>query len=267
MPVEVEIIAQHIYHLWTSGMKTATIRSHLAAISFFHNIGKVHDPCKSPYIKQIVKGMERTCSIQSPSMLPINIHMLHELIHVLPRVIHDKYDYIMYKAIFIFSYYFCLRAGEAVISNTDKHTIRINQLTIQNEAPNTKVTVHFKSYKHCVNPNSSFSLSAAPNAVICPVQIIKDYLKFRPNCTDYLFLHRDGKPVYRTCYSRILKACVSYIGKDVARYNTHSIRIGRATDLAMAGTPVHLIKETGRWKSDAYLKYIRINHYHLPNAN
>ena len=49
-------------------------------------------------------------------------------------------------------------------------------------------------------------------------------------------------------------------------YNTHSLRAGRATDLAIVGTPDAIIKETGRWTSNAYVKYVRFNSFVLPDC-
>ena len=48
------------------------------------------------------------------------------------------------------------------------------------------------------------------------------------------------------------------------RYNTHSFRIGRATQLAKDNETEATIKSTGGWKSAAYNKYIRPNNSALP---
>ena len=40
-------------------------------------------------------------------------------------------------------------------------------------------------------------------------------------------------------------------------YGAHSLRIGGATALAYSGAPEHVIKALGRWRSDAYLRYLR----------
>ena len=42
-------------------------------------------------------------------------------------------------------------------------------------------------------------------------------------------------------------------------FNTHSLRIGRATDLFLFGTSRH-IKHCGRWESDAVLHFETTNH-------
>ena len=38
--------------------------------------------------------------------------------------------------------------------------------------------------------------------------------------------------------------CVEHCGFPANEYNTHSLRVGRATDLALAGTPDHVIRKT-----------------------
>ena len=46
-------------------------------------------------------------------------------------------------------------------------------------------------------------------------------------------------------------------GLDAHAFSGHSLRIGAATTAAAAGLPDWLIKAMGRWKSDAYLRYVR----------
>ena len=42
-----------------------------------------------------------------------------------------------------------------------------------------------------------------------------------------------------------------------AHFNTHSFRIGKASDMAKAGASKTQIALAGRWRSNAYLKYIK----------
>ena len=101
--------------------------------------------------------------------------------------------------------------------------------------------------------------------IYCPVEAVKYYLQLRPTSNSELFfVHQNGKTVHRLFLANNLKACLERLGKDSSGYNTHSFRAGRATDLALAGTPHYLFKLTGRWHSEAYTRYIRVPNFTLP---
>ena len=42
-------------------------------------------------------------------------------------------------------------------------------------------------------------------------------------------------------------------------FESHSLRIAGATILAAAGVPDYIIQKYGRWKSDTYIRYIRLS--------
>ena len=50
---------------------------------------------------------------------------------------------------------------------------------------------------------------------------------------------------------------MSAIGLDGTSYGAHSMRIGGATAMAWLQYPREAIMTRGRWRSDAYLRYIR----------
>ena len=54
-----------------------------------------------------------------------------------------------------------------------------------------------------------------------------------------------------------LRAILSNIGRDGSTYGAHSLRIGGATAMAFCHASAEVIKDVGRWNSDAYLRYIR----------
>jgi hypothetical protein len=61
-----------------------------------------------------------------------------------------------------------------------------------------------------------------------------------------------------------LRVLMCAIGRIGAWYGAHSLRIGGATAMAFLGAPTHIIKTSGRWRSDAYLAYVRssrMEHY------
>ena len=53
------------------------------------------------------------------------------------------------------------------------------------------------------------------------------------------------------------RAIPSNIGRDGGAYGAHSLRISGATAMAFCQASAEVIKDVGRWNSDAYLRYIR----------
>ena len=103
-----------------------------------------------------------------------------------------------------------------------------------------------------------------PIARFCPVRALEDYLTLRPKEGRWFFLTADGLAVPRFFVASALDRLTRWAGYSSSRYTTHSIRAGRASDLAAAGTPDHVIRSAGRWSSDAYRGYLRFRV--LPDA-
>ena len=59
---------------------------------------------------------------------------------------------------------------------------------------------------------------------------------------------------FNTCIKQVAESC----GFNAALFSSHSLRIGGASALAAAGVPDYVIQLQGRWKSLAFLEYIRL---------
>ena len=91
----------------------------------------------------------------------------------------------------------------------------------------------------------------------CPVKAMETYLGIRPEGRGPLFCHIDGSPLTRYQFDAVLKKTLFESGVGARQYGTHSFRIGAATTAALKGIPAEQIMTMGRWRSDAYLRYIR----------
>ena len=67
----------------------------------------------------------------------------------------------------------------------------------------------------------------------------------------------DGRGLTRQFFSTVLDNLLAELNRDTKSYNTHSFRIGAATSAKTANLPDTYIKMLGRWKSDAYQRYIK----------
>lgn len=84
------------------------------------------------------------------------------------------------------------------------------------------------------------------------------YLQARVHKPGHLFQMPNGSPVPRSIFTEKLSTALKFCGLDPSRYKGHSFRIGAATHAADKGMSDAQIRAMERWKSNAFLKYIRL---------
>jgi len=95
--------------------------------------------------------------------------------------------------------------------------------------------------------------------VICPVHALVQYLVNRGGTPGPLFVWPNHKALTRTSFSSALNKALKQLNMDPHQFNTHSFRIGAATSAKQAGMSDSHLKALGRWRSDAYLHYMRLS--------
>ena len=73
----------------------------------------------------------------------------------------------------------------------------------------------------------------------------------------WLFPTPTGRPLTLEAIRRYLVPVLTQLGEDPNQYNTHSFRIGAATELFQRGVMAETIKFLGRWKGPTYELYNR----------
>ncbi len=97
------------------------------------------------------------------------------------------------------------------------------------------------------------------SAVLCPVSALLRYLVVRGKKAGPLFMFSSGLPLMtRQRFVTRVREALQEAGLDEAKYCGHSCRIGAATTAAAKGFEDSVIKTLGRWRSLAYLQYIKI---------
>ena len=96
---------------------------------------------------------------------------------------------------------------------------------------------------------------AAVGGPMCPVELMLQYLRARPECRGPLFIFEENNFLIRQDVVTFLRRVLP----EVLNVNTHSFRIGGASAAASAGLPDSQIQILGRWSSDAYRRYLRFS--------
>ena len=222
------------------------------------------DPSKSFKLARMFKGIAKQQSTKR-KLRPIGIGLLEELIAALEDF-DSHFLRLLLKAVFLIMYHGCFRIGEVVESSNPEHVLLFCNISFLYKSNKLKLLkVNLPSFKHSKDDNATINIPVS-HKKLCPVRALLDYLKVRGEAPGQLFVTQDGSPVKRSLVSSSIKTLVKAIGKKPAHYDTHSFRIGRTTDMALKGVPEEIIKMTGRWHSNAFLKYIRPDSFTVPRA-
>lgn len=88
--------------------------------------------------------------------------------------------------------------------------------------------------------------------------------QLRPGCQ--FFSYRDQWRLTAPEVSQTLQTVAIEFGLDPNRFTPHSLRYGGASALAAAKVPTYLIQQLGRWKSLAFLQYVKLSEQLLSMA-
>ena len=195
----------------------------------------------------------------SDNRKPITSDILRKILLANKEIAGNTYTHALYQCVFLLAFHACLRAGEIVVSASNKHTLKL--ANINNRGDSHLLTMD--SFKHSKKP-VTLALRPQLNSRFCPVSAMNHYLRLRSSSSPFLFVDEAGTPIVRGLLLKHLRLCLSYAGIDAVGYNVHSFRCGRATQLFLERYDSETIKSVGRWSSDAFQAYIRSELTELP---
>ena len=195
------------------------------------------------------------------SRLPITLPILNRILESSVAICHAPHDSCLFRAMCSLAFFACMRIGEFTWTTSWERgsLIQLHQLTQLVDANQRVISLKFTflDFKHNCNERP-FSVVFNRRTNFCPVHIILDYLSLRGSKPGPLFCLADGSPVSRAIFIDKLSKAIKYCGLDPSRYKDHSFCIGAASYAADAGMSDSQIRALGRWRSDAFHKYIRI---------
>ena len=197
-------------------------------------------------IRMILKGV--TVKHRDPDIrLPMTREILHQMCEALPVVLSDYYMVQLYKSMLAF--HALLWPGEFSYS---PHVVRIEHVFVDNMG----VTIYLTSSK---THQFSFCqrVRVAPQQQHCPVRYLLNYLAIRPIETGPLYVGPNNLPVQYPAVLSVFDKLLEFLDLPTGRYKPHSLCIGATTELHVKGFSNEIIKQRGRWSSNAFQRYIR----------
>ena len=187
----------------------------------------------------------------------------------------DRYLKSLFSTAFLIAYNGLMRIGEYTQS---QHVMKAKDVHIAENKDKVLIILHTskthgimdRPQKIIIEPENIEQTSALPphsrhrfnrnSQIFCPVTETIKYSNLRPPLKDedeQFFIYQDGTPLMQQDVRNMLKASLCKLGLNKELYETHSFRIGKASDLLKHGFSIEKIKEKGRWKSNAVYKYLR----------
>ena len=216
----------------------------------------------TPRLQLALIGIKRSQAATSPARtrLPITLQLMHNIKRLLSQ--HpSSYDNIMLWTSCCLAFCGFLRVSEFTVPTQgyyDESThLSLKDISVDSRSNPRLIKVHIKQSKTDPFRQGVDIYLGATDRPICPVSGILPYLAIRGTHPGPLFITNDGKHLTRLLFSRRINALLESLQVDTTQYNTHSFRIGAATTAAQAHIPEAHIKMLGRWRSDAYQRYIK----------
>lgn len=206
-------------------------------------------------------------------------------IHKLYSTSHDPMS-VASTQLIIGAFFFAMRSCEYSKTTSPHESKRTRILTIANiqffkdskliNHDNTNlqdadiVSITFVSQKNG-EKNQTISMHNSRDQFLCPVKIWATIVKRIRSCKGSsdtsqvnTFMSKNGKLSYihSTQIRTKIRAAAASIGEASLGFKTdvigcHSLRSGSAMAMYLAGVPITTIQLIGRWKSDAFMRYIR----------
>ncbi len=251
-------ISKYVAYLYESGLKYNSMQVHLTAIARGLEARKLPDTTKTPRIQRMILGAKRL-TFTKDIRQPFTEYQIKIIVRTLPFLCSSRYEYKLFCAVVTWAFAGGLRVSEYTESDIVDHNLHRSCIDAIAIDGNLAYRVTFRSYKSCPDTFPDFVLVTHPDPEICPVWNMHTYLRFRPGGDGPLF-QMNGSPLKRKGVADMLQRVCRFHEWDKCVYTSHSFRIGRATLWAKQGYSDTQIQHMGRWRSDAFKKYIRPDH-------
>ncbi len=258
LPVDPILVARYLAYLYLNMYSASTVTSVASVIAFAHRVRNLTDPTECLIVKKLLIGI-RKLTQKPDKRKPILTSDLLEIIRRIPFLFDDRYTQVLLQSMITLQFAAGLRVGElAKTSKKSDHVLRLgNVLQMSSNGSLSGFRIIFTSYKHHDGKPADIDVHFKHNSTVCPVRALYHYLSLRKSQYAWLFVHKNGMVVTRDWYAKKLSLLLKSVGANPGEFNTHSLRIGAATELALKGASLAEIKSFGRWRSFAFVKYIR----------
>ena len=243
-----------------------SIKVYLSGVQLMSTLNRgvvlIHQMPRLAYVLKAIRRVQGN-RFDRPTRTPITWPLMRVICRFIDRT-EAPFDKLMLTSAILLAFFGLLRVSEytsPTSAHADDTTLAVEDVEI--DWPHRVARIRIKKSK--TDPfrlGVTIRIGVLQHA-LCPVSALERYLIYRGCQPGPLFHFRNGSYLTRTGIYDLLMRSLPH----VRNVNTHSFRRGGATALAAAGVPTHVIQVMGRWKSNAYARYIEIPDTFFIRAN
>ena len=270
LPASENVLCYFAACLGQEGLAYSSIRTYLSGVRQVQIAAGYPDPSinQIPRLRQVIKGIRvlAASSGKAPRpRLPITPSILHKLRSVwLER---PTYNNIMLWAACTTTFFGFCRSREITVESASKFDpqihLSLSDLAVDNTQAPQVISIKLKRSKTDQFMKGVKLVLGRTHNVLCPVTALLAYLAHRGDSPGPLFCWANREPLTKTKFVDHVRKGLIIANIPAHLYTGHSFRIGAATTAASVGIEDSTIQTLGRWKSSAYLLYIKLNPSHL----
>ena len=249
-PISVNKILGFTSYLSSNKLAPTTITTYLSAIAYFHKALEVTDPTNHWLVKKCLIGLKKQTKTR-PEKPRVTLKSLEKLVKI-SKTSLSKSEKLQFNCIITILFFGLFRISELLgdrklkIASLEKSQVKVRNKILQ---------IELISYKHSKGEKAIVEITAQKSKYICPLKNLQKYLEHRGPGEGPLF-KIGKKALTKARFNTLLKKCSETAGYEPP-FTSHCFRIGGATEAALEGRTDTEIKLLGRWKSNAFIKYVR----------
>ena len=247
-------------------LKFETIKLYLAGIRYHYlRAGQGDITNGAERLLYVLRGIKKSQNNGKTKRLPITTNILKDMCSLLSKGVFTPFLDLMMQCICKLAFFGFLRCGEITCRSQEaqpRFFTHIKDIHISED--NAYFKFKLKSSK--TDPfRTGLDIIIHENSYLQPVATMRSYINLRyrigATCESPLFIGNEHNitPLSRETFLSLLRELLERLGIYDTRYCGHSLRIGAATSAGAAGVQDHVIQTLGRWSSDCYTRYIRID--------
>ena len=254
------VIPAFISFCAVQGLSSSTVSSYLDGIRFMaidlEGAASIPNP---EVMTRMLVGLSKSGKRPLPRKSGIPCALLRRMITALPSIQGiSSYDVTLFGACFIVCYFGAFRVSEFLFSDDQMKLLTRDRISIQADGSVRFILV--KTKNNAVGQAQDVVFPPLASDPICPVSAVGLFLAKRPVTLGSapFFIDSSASPILPKRFTEVLKLALSAAGvPDPDTFSSKSFRVGAASDAFALSIPETSIKALGRWKSSAFMEYVR----------